>query len=74
MNKSYRTNNLSFLDSFSVHVDQTNETIWNLNDIQLEIYSSLLDMIDSQNDENLSVIESAKRSLIQPSVDFLETQ
>jgi hypothetical protein len=35
-------------------------------------------MIDSQihsrNDENLSVIESAKRSLIQPSVDFLETQ
>jgi hypothetical protein len=35
-------------------------------------------MIDSplhlRNDENLSVLESSKRSLIQPSIDFLETQ
>lgn len=62
--------NLSSLDK----IDQSSE----INNTQIEKVGPLLELIDSHphshDDENSSIIESAKRSLIQPSFDFLDAQ
>ncbi len=65
--------NLPSLDSIHEHIHhQTLETS------SIEQAGPSLDLIDSHHhlhdDEDSSIIESAKRSLIQPSIDFLDAQ
>jgi hypothetical protein len=64
--------NLPSLDSIHEQIHQSRETI------SPEQAGPSLDLIDSHrhshDDENSSIIESAKRSLIQPSIDFLDAQ
>ncbi|CAF2822753.1 unnamed protein product [Rotaria sp. Silwood2] len=73
--------NMPSLDSIHDHVHhslETNETISNTNEIQLEKAGPSLDLIDSHphahDDNKSSIIEAAKRLLIQPSIDFLDAQ
>ncbi|CAF4779584.1 unnamed protein product [Rotaria sp. Silwood1] len=80
-NESHALVNMPSLDSIHDHVHhsiETNETISNINDTQLEKAGPSLDMIDSHphshEDNKTSIIETAKRLLIQPSIDFLDAQ
>ncbi|CAF5160632.1 unnamed protein product, partial [Rotaria sp. Silwood1] len=73
-NESHALVNMPSLDSIHDHVHhsiETNETISNINDTQLEKAGPSLDMIDSHphshEDNKTSIIETAKRLLIQPS-------
>ena len=69
------------LDSIHEHVHQspkTNETASISNPKHLEKAGPSLDLIDSHphshDDDNTSAIDTAKRLLIQPSIDFLDAQ
>ena len=76
-NESHAVANLPSLDLIHDHVHQT-ETISVSNDTQGEQLGPSLDLIDSHphshDDHNSSAIETAKRLIIQPSIDFLDAQ
>lgn len=80
-NESAPSNNLPSLDSIHDHVHHsldTNETHANSNDTRSQKAGPSLDLIDSHahshDDDNTSAVETVKRVLMQPSIDFLDAQ